>query len=534
MKYLIYLRLVAYGCLGFGISLQAVEVTVESSALPFSSNLDRDAINRMEETALISGDGSRIVYVDRCLHGTSLSALGYSVVPENMGAIKVYDVGSGQLRTLYEGQFGNRTNGGVAYLESFIAADLTGDGRTVVAAILAITVTESGGEWDSLTRVIKVVTINVGNGAVSEITQFAASGHSDTIALRCSADGRHALIAAHMPTGETTSTWGLTYPLFGNTYELIAVPLTPGAQATLLTDPDDDTGLGTYGGVRYSFDIDGEGQNIIYSQNDKETDKMHIVTSGFGGSNRAVVASDLTVADHVAISGDGRMVTYCDWKTSSYEDDEIYINSVSGGQEQVILSGSSSQFGMFAMDETGKAVVFTSGLGGDGWYYRSFHLYLGGSDITRTDVSKGSLSASTDLSVVLCQNDDSPLYLSKVTVPGGGGGGNTTGVDFLDAAADVGDNWFQSDWFGYFQKGDFPWVYHYEHGWIYFGDGSEDGVIYFDKCLLWVYTSRSMYPWMYSYYDGDWNRFYMGTVTPNRWWYSTLYDTDYLEFTWDD
>lgn len=525
----------AFGCLCSGLSVNAVEVSVETSAIPFFSNLDRDGINRMEETAFISGDGSRIVYVDNCTRGTSLSGLlSYDTDPADMGAIKVYDVAGGDMRTLYDARYGNRAGGGVSHMDAYIAADITGDGQTIVAAIQAISVGESGGEPESVSRVIKVVTINASTGALTEITQFGASGYSDIIALRASADGSHALIAAFMPTGETTRTWGVEYAVFGDTYELLSVPLTAGAQATLLTDPEDDYGLGTYRGVRYSFDLSDNGERIIYSQVDKGSDKTHIATSLVGGGNKVVVASGIDGGEHVTISGDGTTIAYCDWNDgNNFDDDEIFINATAGGQERLALTEFSAQYGMLVMNHSGSALAFTSSLGGDRWYFSSFHLLVDGGNVIRTDLSKGSLSASGDLSVVLTQNDDSPLYLSRVTVSGGGGGG-ATGIDFIDTAADAGDGWHQSEWFGFFQKGDFPYVYHYEHGWIYFGPGSETGVTYFDKCLRWVYTSKAIYPWMHSYYDGDWNYFYRTTVTPNRWWYSTLYDQDYLEFTWDD
>jgi hypothetical protein len=525
--------------LSFTLSLNGVQLDNTFASIPLFAEMDRDAINRMEDTALISGNGQRIVYVDNCLHGTSLSALlSHDIDPANIGGIKTYDVGSGTLRTIFEGGWGNRTGGGVSTMDAFISADITDDGNTVVAAIARISLSESGGDVDRIHRIVKIVRLDAVSGDMTEITQLAGSGNGDRVEIRISGNGSRALVAVHPPDGGTTSTWGVEYDTYYDKYELYAIELQVGSTPVRLTDPLDDYSIGQYRGVRYGFSISDNGSRIAYTQVDSSTNLARVVTANFDGSNATVVASGLQNGFHTTLSGDGSTVAYVDWNSSAYTDDEIYINAFGGGAERLLLDDWSSQFGMLYLNTDGSALTFANGIGGDAWYFGAALLHIGEA-VTRISLgNKGVLSGSNDLSRVLHQNDDSPLYLSDVTgLPGGGGGGGSgvTGIDFLDAAAEVGEGWRYSPWFGYVKTDTFPWVYHLEHKWIYFNDeGSANGVIYRDVCLLWVYTSEDLYPWMYSYYDGDWNYFYRGSTSPNRFWYSYLLDFDFEEWVWDE
>lgn len=97
----------------------------------------------------------------------------------------------------------------------------------------------------------------------------------------------------------------------------------------------------------------------------------------------------------------------------------------------------------------------------------------------------------------------------------------------------------RSSWFGWMEvfqdtSGLFTnyhenWLYHYEHGWIYVWNNSQDFLIFYDYTQKeYIYTTRSHYPWMYSYEgSGDWRFYFTGGYPGSRWYYSAR-DNAYL------
>ena len=88
-------------------------------------------------------------------------------------------------------------------------------------------------------------------------------------------------------------------------------------------------------------------------------------------------------------------------------------------------------------------------------------------------------------------------------------------VDPMDTAVDLGDGWRWIDFFGSYQADRFPWVFHEQHGWIYFGDGNlNTGQFIHDATLGWIWTDRRRYPNIYSFDRNTWMLYEEGTTDP--------------------
>ena len=69
------------------------------------------------------------------------------------------------------------------------------------------------------------------------------------------------------------------------------------------------------------------------------------------------------------------------------------------------------------------------------------------------------------------------------------------------SATDWGNGQTQSDWFGWYDNTHFPWIWHYNNGWLWCDMGDESyGLYYYDQALgCWFWTSESYYPWVYAF-----------------------------------
>lgn len=87
------------------------------------------------------------------------------------------------------------------------------------------------------------------------------------------------------------------------------------------------------------------------------------------------------------------------------------------------------------------------------------------------------------------------------------------------------DGWREVDWFGWVQdQGDYPFVYHLEHGWIYTSGSDLEQFAFYDLTLgIWWWISEANYPWMYASAGpgkSGWAYYYAPFGTPgNRWFY---------------
>ena len=81
---------------------------------------------------------------------------------------------------------------------------------------------------------------------------------------------------------------------------------------------------------------------------------------------------------------------------------------------------------------------------------------------------------------------------------------------------DWGGGWRNSDWLGFFNDGGSPWLFHLEHGWIFFVYRTEeDDFFLFDLSSgQWWYTSESVYPSLYMFTREAWVFYFQGTSNP--------------------
>lgn len=78
-------------------------------------------------------------------------------------------------------------------------------------------------------------------------------------------------------------------------------------------------------------------------------------------------------------------------------------------------------------------------------------------------------------------------------------------IDPVETAHDIGDGWRWIDFFGSYQADMFPWVFHEQHGWIYFGEGNlNTGQFINDQTLGWIWTDKRRYPRIYSFDSNQW------------------------------
>lgn len=68
------------------------------------------------------------------------------------------------------------------------------------------------------------------------------------------------------------------------------------------------------------------------------------------------------------------------------------------------------------------------------------------------------------------------------------------------------EDWFHSDWFGYYGTAFAPWLLHIEHGAIYRHPDSTNAslFIYDDAMSAWWWTNEGIYPSLYRFTDGSW------------------------------
>jgi hypothetical protein len=81
--------------------------------------------------------------------------------------------------------------------------------------------------------------------------------------------------------------------------------------------------------------------------------------------------------------------------------------------------------------------------------------------------------------------------------------------------------WFLSDWFGYYGTAFAPWLLHTLHGPLYRHPQSTNESLYFydDAMGAWWWTKSVFYPHMYRFVDGAWLWYHDGSSGP-RWFYN--------------
>lgn len=88
---------------------------------------------------------------------------------------------------------------------------------------------------------------------------------------------------------------------------------------------------------------------------------------------------------------------------------------------------------------------------------------------------------------------------------------------FWRDALDLGNGWRYLDWFGTFNVGGAPRIYHLEHGWLESMGTDASSMPFYDWELgqFW-WTRDTAYPCLYRYADGAWLAYERGTSNPRR------------------
>lgn len=83
---------------------------------------------------------------------------------------------------------------------------------------------------------------------------------------------------------------------------------------------------------------------------------------------------------------------------------------------------------------------------------------------------------------------------------------NAASSDIYDDAIDMGGG-IKYTWQGFITDFAYPWIYHFEHGWLYSAGNSPGDVWFWEDGRDWSWTGKGIYPWLYHstkgwlYYD---------------------------------
>ncbi len=101
-----------------------------------------------------------------------------------------------------------------------------------------------------------------------------------------------------------------------------------------------------------------------------------------------------------------------------------------------------------------------------------------------------------------------PAFFSG-EVPLGAGGVNTAGVSYLQFA--------NGNVFGYYSYALFPYVYHYDFGFVFFQDAGNGNAFLYDFASGgWFYTGAGLWPYLYDFNLGAWLRYQADPNRPGR------------------
>ena len=88
---------------------------------------------------------------------------------------------------------------------------------------------------------------------------------------------------------------------------------------------------------------------------------------------------------------------------------------------------------------------------------------------------------------------------------------------------DFGDGWRYLPWLDTFNDNFFPWLYHYQHKWMYWVGEDVSNIWFYTLDMEWTWTSNSIYPYIYRGRDNTWLYFDRSSENP-RWFYNVNED----------
>jgi hypothetical protein len=102
---------------------------------------------------------------------------------------------------------------------------------------------------------------------------------------------------------------------------------------------------------------------------------------------------------------------------------------------------------------------------------------------------------------------------------------NATSRGFADSenswesSENSGKGWRQSSWFGVYYETLTSWIYHQDHGWLYRHSENTASIWLYDPMLGWLWTTNSIYPFLYQHSEQKWLYYIVGSSDPR-----TFYD----------
>ena len=84
-----------------------------------------------------------------------------------------------------------------------------------------------------------------------------------------------------------------------------------------------------------------------------------------------------------------------------------------------------------------------------------------------------------------------------------------------DSPFDAGDGNKSLEWYGWYYDSEYPWIYHYNMGWVYLLGEDTAGFWMYHPDRDWVWTQKGLFPYMFSPSEGDYLFYAMGSINPN-------------------
>ena len=144
------------------------------------------------------------------------------------------------------------------------------------------------------------------------------------------------------------------------------------------------------------------------------------------------------------------------------------------------------------------------------WKFDSF--IIGGVPASSGDPNRRMMAFFDDITYTIASDT------GGIIVPDPGGGGEPEPSSDFFSGVDLGEDWFQSAWFGTYNKAFYPWIFHLQHDWLFlFESGNREEVLLFDSGTGdWWWTTRTHYTSFYSFGRDSWIYYFIDTVNPRE------------------
>ena len=128
-----------------------------------------------------------------------------------------------------------------------------------------------------------------------------------------------------------------------------------------------------------------------------------------------------------------------------------------------------------------------------------------------TEEEEEDIHGSSDLMV----DTDKDGYTDKIEANSGTDPANpfSPSLGILGSAVPIGGTWRHLDWFGTFESGNYPWIYHTDLGWIYPVEDVDEVLWLWLPDVGWGWASSQVFPYIYDSTGKTW--LYLDAATGN-------------------